>query len=76
MKKSVALFAALLLIGALYHPVRAQSNLSPVVAPQKILDSIMGLLIYKRDYLRFAEEFTAYDSNAKLITKEQFLKSL
>ncbi|HEY0899568.1 MAG TPA: TlpA disulfide reductase family protein [Sphingobacteriaceae bacterium] len=76
MKKSVTLFAVLLLIAALYHPVRAQSNLSPVVAPQKILDSIMGLLIYKRDYLRFAEEFTAYDSNAKLITKEQFLKSL
>lgn len=76
MKKSVMFFAALLLIAALQHPVRAQSNLSPVVAPQKILESIMGLLIYKRDHLRFAEEFTAYDSNAKLITKEQFLKSL
>jgi len=78
MKNSVILVAGFLLFSSFQRETQAQSRLQgiPVVAPEKIFKNIMSLLVYKRDHLRFSEEFIAFDNNGKSINKGQFLKLL
>ncbi|WP_188315918.1 TlpA family protein disulfide reductase [Chitinophaga agrisoli] len=73
----------LLLFGALYFcacsPSSAGTKLSEMKVignPEAILYGVGGILYYKRDHLRLAEDLTAYDTAANEISKEQFLKTL
>ena len=79
MKKPIVSVPVLLLLFMLFQfPAAAQRALkgTPVVEPQKFLKDIMSLLVYKKDHLRFAEEFMGYDQNGRPIGRGPFLKLL
>jgi thiol-disulfide isomerase/thioredoxin len=46
----------------------------PIVEPAIILKSLMSFLVYREDYLRLSEDFTAFDPASHIISKETFLK--
>jgi hypothetical protein len=54
----------------------AQGISKPMVMPASVIKDNLSLAYYKRDYLRLAEDFNAYDVKLHLITKHQFLKAL
>ena len=74
-----ALFSLVFIIGAFFicpADVKGQAAYKTVVPVQNILKNQMALLYYERDYLRFSEDFIAYDVNGKKISKGDFLKQL
>lgn len=47
-----------------------------IESPSKILKDNWSWLYYKRDFLRLAEDFNAYDQNSRIINKGAYLKAL
>ena len=74
-----ALFSLVFILGTLFmYPayVKGQAAYKTVVPVKDILKNQMAFLYYERDYLRFSEDFIAYDVNGKKISKGEFLKQL
>ncbi len=76
MKKLTLFLAGFLLVASIYFTAAAQSTPqgTPVAAPGKITENVMSLLVYKRDHLRFSEEFTAFDASGQSVSKKEFLE--
>jgi peroxiredoxin len=54
----------------------AQTKLKVIVPPEKIIQSMNTLLDYNSNYLRFDQDFIAYDEQARNITKTRLLKAI
>ncbi len=69
---------AILLSGTLHFGacVQPSSGMSAIGKPDAVLRDVSSVLYYKRDYLRFSEDFVAYDSAFQKLSREQFLKTL
>ena len=56
--------------------VRREPENIPIESPSKILKDTWSWLYYKRDFLRLAEDFKAYNQNSGIMNKGAFLKAL
>jgi len=74
MKKIILSGLLILALGGSIAQVEEVNNF--VKLPAEILKDTWSLLYYKRDFLRFAEDFQAYDETFHKIDKGLFLKKL